>query len=452
LRSSGAINDESASRRSFRRARPACPACPASPSRGRLVVLCALLCFLGAHVSSQGGLAKNDRELMLTMLRDLRDDVAKHYYDPTFHGIDLQARYQDAERRLKSTSAFNDGIATLADFLIQLDDSHTTFLPPNRRVRVDYGWQMAMVGSVPLIVSVDPESDAAAKGLAPGDRVLLLNTFEPNRANLWRLLYFYRFIRPQSQQRVAVLKPNGAAATVDVRSNVRDQPITEIGDLIAELEETMVRARDRAAAIGTDILVWKMAVFGNAERVDEMIKRARDYKTLILDLRGNGGGAVVALRELVSRTFDREIVVAREELRDREATEVAKPARGGFGGRLIVLVDSRSASAAEMFARIVQIEKRGTVLGDRTAGAVMTSRLFPHHMGVGKVAFYAASITIGDVRMSDGASLEKTGVVPDETLLPSPADLAASRDPVLAYAVALAGGSIEPDEAGRLFK
>ena len=403
--------------------------------------------------SAQPHLSQNDRDVMLAMLRTLRDDVAKHYYDPTFHGVDLGARFGDAEQRLKTAPSFNDGIATLAEFLTQLDDSHTTFIPPNRRVRVDYGWQMAMIGSVPLIVEVDRGSDAAAKELAPGDRVLLLNTFEPTRGNLWRLVYFYRFIRPQTQQRVAVLKPDGSARTVDVASRGENKPITEIGDLVAELERDIDRARDVGAAFAPEIFVWRMRVFGNPDAVDGMIAKARGSRTLVLDLRGNGGGAVAALRELVSRVFDREVVVAHEKLRDKETREVAKPARSRFGGRLIVLVDSRSASAAEMFARIVQIEHRGTVIGDRTSGQVMTSRIFPHQIGVGAaLAFYAASVTIGDVRMSDGASLEKVGVEPDEIVLPSPADLAASRDPVLARAIAVAGGSMTSDQAGRLFK
>lgn len=397
-------------------------------------------------------LTKNDRDLMLTMLRDIRDDVTKHYYDPSFHGIDLNARYKEAELRLKTTGGFNEGISTLAEFLTQFDDSHTTFMPPNRRVRVDYGWEMAMVGDRPLIVSVAAGSDAAAKGLAPGDRVLLLNTFEPTRQNLWRLHYFYRFVRPQAQQRVAVLKPDGSAITVDVASRVENKPVTELADLVAEIERDLARARDVGAAIDDGIFVWKMTMFGNPERVDEMIGKARGHKTLILDLRGNGGGSVAALRELVSRSFDREILVAEEKLRDRAVREVAKPSRNAFGGRVIVLVDSQSASAAEMFARIVQIEKRGTVLGDRTAGAVMTSRIFPHKAGIGALAFYAASITVGDVRLSDGASLEKVGVRPDEIVLPSPGDLAAGRDPVLAYAIELAGGSLSPEQAGRLFR
>ena len=31
--------------------------------------------------------------------------------------------------------------------------------------------------------------------------------------------------------------------------------------------------------------------------IGEMIRKARDHKTLVLDLRGNGGGSVEALRE-----------------------------------------------------------------------------------------------------------------------------------------------------------
>jgi carboxyl-terminal processing protease len=197
-----------------------------------------------------------------------------------------------------------------------------------------------------------------------------------------------------------------------------------------------------------------MAVFARPESVDEVMGKARRYDTLVLDLRSNGGGAVTALQELVSRCFDREVVVASEKRRDGKSTRtIARPGKNPFTGRLIVLVDSRSASAAEMFARIVQIESRGTVIGDRTAGAVMRSHLFPHQADLtSAVAFYATSVTVADVRMSDGGSLEKIGVEPDEIVLPTQTDLASGRDPVLAYAMELAGGSLTAAEAGRLFK
>jgi C-terminal processing protease CtpA/Prc len=411
-----------------------------------------LLWCLPAILIGQPGLSSHDRDLVLIMLRQVRQDVEKHYYDPSFHGIDLRSQFGDAERRLETVPTRADAFAILSDLLFQLDDSHTVFVPPDGRTRVDYGWHMAMVGDLPLITAVDPRSDAAAKGLASGDRVLMLNGFEPNRMNLWRLDYHYRFIRPQMQQRVSVLRPDGSARTLDIVSRVENKPVTELRDLILEIEDVLDRARDRGVAVGAgrNIFVWKMSVFGRLESVDEMTKKARGYKTLVLDLRGNGGGAVLALRALISRCFDHEVLVATRRHRATTEREVAKPARGGFTGALIVLVDSRSASAAEMFARIVQLERRGTVIGDRTSGAVMTSHLFSHKIGVSGV-FYATSITIGDVLMSDGASLEKSGVEPDEIVLPRPSDLAAGRDPVLAHAIALAGGSITPEQAGRLF-
>jgi hypothetical protein len=61
-------------------------------------------------------------------------------------------------------------------------------------------------------------------------------------------------------------------------------------------------------------------------------------------------------------------------------------------------------------------------------------------------------VTVGDVRMSDRASLETIGVEPDDIVVPTAADLAARRDPALAAAIRIAGGEVTPTEAGRLFK
>ncbi len=397
-------------------------------------------------------LSKSDREVSRTMLRQIKEDLERYYYDPMFRGIDLRARFADAESRLEKAASASEATAILTDIVMQLDDSHTTFFPPSRASRTDYGWSMAMVGDQPLVISVSSGSDAAAKGLVAGDRVLSLNRFEPNRDNLWQIRHLYLHVRPQAQQHVVVRKPDGSTHTLDIASKITNKPLVQIEDLLDEIGEASDnRARDRQEAIGADMLVWRMPGFQDPDDVQRAIKKTRGYKTLILDLRGNGGGTLTALSALVSRTIDHEVLVAVERLRAKEKKEIAKPSKDGFAGRLIVLVDSRSASAAEMFARILQIEKRGTLLGDRTSGKVMASQIIPHTVGLGAVAFYAMQVTVADLRMSDGSSLEKTGVAPDELALPAPADLAAGRDPVLARAVAIAGGTITAADAGKLF-
>jgi C-terminal processing protease CtpA/Prc len=116
-----------------------------------------------------------------------------------------------------------------------------------------------------------------------------------------------------------------------------------------------------------------------------------------------------------------------------------------------VLVDGGSASAAEILGRVVQLEHRGTVIGDRTAGAVMEARDYQDQQGADFKIFYGFSVTVADLIMSDGKSLEKTGVKPDEQVLPTGADLAAGRDPVLARAAELAGVKLDAVAAGKLF-
>ena len=86
------------------------------------------------------------------------------------------------------------------------------------------------------------------------------------------------------------------------------------------------------------------------------------------------------------------------------------------------------------------------------SGSVMQSR---HCMsaveGIDGVIPFGASITEADMIMNDGKSLEHAGVVPDELLLPTPADLAAGRDTVLARALALLGAPLDAHTAGKMF-
>jgi len=89
---------------------------------------------------------------------------------------------------------------------------------------------------------------------------------------------------------------------------------------------------------------------------------------------------------------------------------------------------------AEIFARVIQLQKRGLVMGDHTSGSVMEAEHYSYKVGAGTVVFFGASITDSDVIMTDGKSLETHGRHSDQVMLPSPADLAAGLDPVLAKA------------------
>jgi len=188
------------------------------------------------------------------------------------------------------------------------------------------------------------------------------------------------------------------------------------------------------------------------DKIHDMFASARKHPALILDLRGNPGGDVDTLSKVVSGFFDHEVKIADRVGRKELKPQVAKAGHDVFQGKLIVLVDSQSSSAAELFARVIQLEQRGTVLGDRSSGLVMEGMFYDHRLGMENAAFYGALITDANLIMKDGKSLERNGVIPEEVLLPTQADLGSGRDPVLARAAELLGAKLSAEKAGQLFR
>jgi carboxyl-terminal processing protease len=203
-----------------------------------------------------------------------------------------------------------------------------------------------------------------------------------------------------------------------------------------------------------DVLIWKLPEFLISDgAIDSFLHKANNHKGAIIDLRGNPGGAEENLARLLGGIFDHDVKVGDRAERKDAKPFVAKSRGHTFSGKLVVLIDSRSASAAELFARVVQLEKRGTVIGDRSAGAVMEAREFPFNQGamLGTDLPYGVEVTVADLKMTDGRSLEHNGVIPDEIILPAAEELAAGADPQLARALQLVGVRMSSAAAGQLF-
>ena len=418
------------------------------------------------RVRAQQKLSSFDRDRGRQMLDIIKDDIKKNYYDPAFHGIDLDTHFKTADEKIKQATSLGQMFGIIAQTLIDFDDSHLYFVPPGRSTRYDYGWRMEMIGDKCFVTAVKPESDAAAKGLQPGDEIYSIDGYEPTRENHWKMLYSYYVLRPKAGVRLVVIKPDGTEKQLDVMTKMtpgkRITDLTTAGsgtDLIAFLrqEEDADRERregSRQVELGDELLIWKLDAFDFAEgEVDAAFSRARKHKSLIIDLRGNGGGAESTMLRMLGNVFDHDVNLG-EIKRRKETKPLVAKTRGVdnvFKGELVVLVDSQSGSASELFARVVQLEKRGKVIGDTSAGAVMRSRFYDHQSGIDTVAFYGASVTDADIVMSDGQSLEHVGVKPDHLILPTGGDMAAGRDPVLAFAASLVGVKLDPEKAGILF-
>lgn len=280
----------------------------------------------------------------------------------------------------------------------------------------------------------------------------------PDRYNMWLIQYLYYSLRPQPGVRLMIKPPDGAVRQVDAMARIKtgkqvtDLTGNDIWDVIRE-EQTEDRLHRHRYIESDELLIWKMPQF-DLERgqIDGIMDKAKKHKNLIIDMRGNGGGSEESLLRLIGNLIDHDVTVGELKRRKDSKPLIAKT-RGssGFSGKLVLLVDSGSGSAAELLARIVQMEKRGSVIGDQTSGAVMRAKSYPHESGVDTVVFFGVSVTDADIIMTDGKSLEHVGVTPDEVKLPTAADLAAKRDPILSYAASLLGIDLSAEKAGGLF-
>lgn len=433
------------------------------PLRAWLLALAAVL-FLNSHavlsVVAQQQISNFDRDRGRMMLDIIKNDIKKNYYDPTFHGMDLDTRFKTAEEKIKQATSIGQIFGIIAQAVIELNDSHTMFYPPPRAARTEYGWQMQMIGDACYVVAVKPGSDAEAKGLKVGDRVHRVDGVIPVKENLWKIEYLYYSLRPQPGMQVIAESPSQQPRQLDVMAKVeqgrRQIDLTNSIDFMEMIREAESEGRSRAHRyyeLGNDAFIWKMPEFDlSQEGLDNMIGKVKKRNSLILDLRGNGGGSVDMLLRLIGYLVDHDVTVGEMKRRKETKPLIAKTqGKRGFSGKVVVLIDSDSASASEILARVLQMEKRATIIGDHSMGAVMVSKIYPHQLGADTVVFYSANITDADLIMSDGKSLEHVGVTPDEVLLPTAEEMAAKRDPVLSRAAAILGLKIEPEKAGTMF-
>jgi C-terminal processing protease CtpA/Prc len=428
--------------------------------RPALIVLSLLSLYLVQAVAL-AQMSGQDRSRARKMLKQLRQDVEKHYYDPTYGGVDLEAAYQDALHEIEAVNSLPEAFDAIARFMDGLGDSHTFFVPPLSSSEVDYGFEASFVGDTCFITEVKEGGPAAKVGIRVGDAVPRMGPFNLRRENLTQVEYQLHVLYPQQTLGVVIRSPDGAQRPVVVVSEFDKIPFHTIDPsnpmILRWLKD---RAHDLAeenahvtVEVGEHVIVWKMTAFDWRPIADKVIDKARKRRALVLDLRGNTGGGVDVLQRVIGRLFEETVTIGRIVTRKGEKEEVAKP-RGGkpFLGELIVLVDSRSGSASEILARVVQLRGRGVVMGDRTAGAVMTSRLELHKVGFKRYWQYGASIAISDVIMEDGGRLEGVGVVPDAIVLPTSLDLREGRDPVMVRALARVGVEIDPILAARIYE
>lgn len=161
------------------------------------------------------------------------------------------------------------------------------------------------------------------------------------------------------------------------------------------------------------------------------VDRIADSRAVIVDLRGNRGGAPDAVGELLSPFFAgeaRELHAAENRalgIRSAVVTDPALSRPALAAAPLYVLIDKGTASAAEMFAYAARRAGRATLVGAATAGAGNGG--MKHSVGNGFALF------LSEWKILTGPGWERVGVTPHVEVDPAQAldrALALARDAI----------------------
>lgn len=407
----------------------------------------AVLALAGQSETWAQGDLHVERSQTKAMLRTVAKTIEKEFHDASLRGLDWKHLRADAERRIDEAKSLGQMVTAVYSFTTKLDDSHTAFIPPLRGFNPQFGFELKAYGDQVRVSEVKKGSAAEQTGLKVGDRVFWVNGYRAERKTLFQMMYFFRVLMAVPRMELVTARDDEAPQTVVVEAKEKwRRPVIDLRtfgsndfwDLVRESEKG--KKKFKTATYEPRIGYIKIPAFTpDAHFFSGVFDDVKDTETVIIDLRDNPGGRVDSLTAAIGFFEPAEVAVA--EIVGRKKTEAlkARPGRPNFSNvPLVILVDSRSHSAAEVFARHFQLKRRAQVVGDRSAGTVTVGRVFPHEMGVDTVLPYASYVAVARLVFPDGQELEKSGVIPDHLCIPTGPDLREELDPCLDLAVELA--------------
>lgn len=390
--------------------------------------------------------------------------IHETHFDTTFNGVDWVALRDELHPQATQANSTPELRGVIDDMLGRLQQSHFSLIPeefadtlaPSGDEDVqtgDVGLDVRLLREELVVTQVEPGSPADSSGIRPGWAVIAVDgdSVAPvlKRIREQDLRYADGFLLwTVASRRIGgavgtpvALALEDADGTPQLRTLVRREVPSEpvkFGNLptffsrFARSEHQTPDGR-RVGRIWFNF--WMPTLI---RQVDEAVDAFRAFDGIVVDLRGNRGGAGgmvlgVAGHFLTERVSLGDFRTRRTTLHMRANPRLVSPRSERvepFAGPVAVLIDETSGSASELFAGGMQAIGRVRVFGSTSIGGVLPA--VADRLPNGDVLYHA----IADFITADGIVLEGRGVVPDEAVRPTRTDLLAGRDLVLDAALA----------------
>ncbi len=388
--------------------------------------------------------------------------VDKNHVKPDLNGVDWHAVVEERRARVLDSEPPEQFEHEMHEMVTQLKTSHTGFFHKSARtiparLSINATFDKCDVAGEErwMFLDIHEGGPAHNAGLEPGDVLIAVGEEE---------------IRPPKQPvfkmgqatRITVLKHDGKEASLDLNvpsPKMKKHPVSppqavvfrKLDDGIGLLRVTMF-----PGIVGIDF----------ARDIDRAIHELHCDR-LIVDMRGNTGGGIGGLRLMSYLTPEKKPIgyslsrtraekgVKKESLPRfgkiphsklaliwlalryaRVAGSVAVVTEGlgpqAFHGRVVMLVNHHSASAAEIVAGFAAENKLATIVGTKTAGRLLSGSAYKVGHG------YILGLPTGAFYTWQGTLLKGKGIQPDVEVKQTYEALKAGIDPQMEKALEIA--------------
>ena len=380
--------------------------------------------------SSVDGQTVPSPELRIQTFEKVWQTVNDNHFDPDFGGVDWKKIGETYKSKVISAKNETEFYSALQDMLNELQQSHFSVIPPNAQITPtifgdgEIGINLQLIENQAVITRIDANSTAAQSGLRSGFIIKRINekTVTEILAPLEEKLALRKITDAQKMQRrtralLSVLSGKIGSIVkieaIDEKNKIRTFQIEriafsgEMSPALGGLPAQRIIFESTRLPSNIGYIRFNIWVLPQMAKLQEALKILNNARGIIIDLRGNPGGFGAMTTGLAGLLVQTETSLGTNKNRTEETNLIVYPQENSFKGKLIILTDSGTGSASEVFTAGMQGIKRAKVIGETTSGAVLPSVI--EKLPTGATFLYA----IADYKSPDKALVEGRGVKPD---------------------------------------
>ena len=263
--------------------------------------------------------------------------------------------------------------------MIEKLDPHSSYATPkevksfNEPLRGNFegiGVQFNMLEDTLLVVQTINDGPSEKVGIVAGDRIISVNDTAIAGVKMSKEDIMKRLRGPKGTKVKVGIKRQGISETVYF-TVVRDKIPLNTVDALYMIKPGVGYIRVSSFGATTH----QEFVDGIKKLQAEGTQQGTPLKDLIIDLQENGGGYLQAAADVLNELLEDNDLLVYTEGRSMRRQEFRAKGNGIFRtGRVVVLVNEFSASAAEIVAGAIQDQDRGIVVGRRSFGKGLVQR------------------------------------------------------------------------------